>query len=83
MDEVARSARELSNALRKARKMQGLSQADLAARAGLWPRTISMIETGSGDAKLETLFSLLAALDLELQVGPRRKIGPTDLEDIF
>lgn len=83
MDELARSARELSNALRNARKAQKLSQAELASRAGLWPRTISMIETGSGDTRLETVFSLLAALDLELHVVPRRKIGPSEMEDIF
>lgn len=83
MAQISRSPADVGNILRNARRAQKLSQADLAARSGLWPRTISLIETGAGGAKLETLFDLLAALDLELQIVPRSTGDARDFEDIF
>lgn len=80
---ISRSPADVGNALRNARRGQKLSQADLAARAGVWPRTISLLEGGAGGAKLETLFDLLAALDLELQIVPRSSGDAQDIEDIF
>jgi HTH-type transcriptional regulator/antitoxin HipB len=41
------------------------------------------IETGASGAKAETIFDLLAALDIELRIVPRSKMSPRDLEDIF
>ena len=55
---------------------QGLTQAELAARAGVWQRTVSNIETGASGAKAETIFDLLAALDLELRIVPRKQDDP-------
>ncbi len=83
MDHIARSPKDVGNALRNARKAQKLTQAELASRAGIWQRTISTIETSASGAKLDTIFDLLAALDLEIQIVPRSKIKPGDLEDIF
>ena len=83
MDQIARTTKDLGNALRQARKAQNLTQADLAARAGIWQRTVSNIETSASGAKVETIFDLLAALDLELHIVPRSKMSPGDLEDIF
>lgn len=83
MDQIARTTKDLGNVLRKARKLQNLTQAELAARAGVWQRTISNIETSTSGAKLDTIFDLLAALDLEIHIVPRSKMKPHDLEDIF
>lgn len=83
MDQIARTTKDLGNALRQARKAQNLTQAELASRAGIWQRTVSNIETSASGAKVDTIFGLLAALDLELHIVPRRKISPSDLEDIF
>lgn len=83
MDQIARTPKDIGNALRNARKAKQLTQAELANLSGIWQRTISTIETNASGAKLDTLFSLLAALDLEIQIVPRSKIKPTDLEDIF
>ena len=83
MDQMARTTKDLGQALRAARKANGLTQAELAARAGVWQRTVSNIETGTSGAKAETIFDLLAALDLELRIVPRSKMTPRDLEDIF
>lgn len=83
MDQIARSPKDVGNALRNARKAQKLTQAELARRAGIWQRTISTIETSASGTKLDTIFDLLAALDLEIQIVPRSKMKPGDLEDIF
>ncbi|QDI74534.1 helix-turn-helix domain-containing protein [Leisingera aquaemixtae] len=83
MDQIARTPKDIGTVLRNARKAQGLTQGELAARAGVWQRTVSNIETSSSGAKLETVFDLLAALDLELHILPRSKMKPGDLEDIF
>ena len=83
MDQIARTTKDLGNVLRQARKARNLTQADLAARAGIWQRTISNIETSASGAKVDTIFDLLAALDLELHIVPRSKMTPHDLEDIF
>ena len=83
MDQIARTAKDLGNVLRKARKARNLTQADLATLAGIWQRTVSNIETSASGAKVDTIFDLLAALDLELHIVPRSKMTPGDLEDIF
>ncbi len=83
MDQIARTTKDLGQTLRAARKANGLTQAELAARAGVWQRTVSNIETGTSGAKVDTIFDLLAALDLELRIVPRSKMTPRDLEDIF
>jgi len=58
-----------------------LSQNQLAERTGLRQATISTLEAGDSNARLDTLTSMLAALDLELIVRDRTK-GPK-IEDIF
>ncbi len=83
MHQIARTPKDIGNALRKARKARKLTQAALAAQAGIWQRTVSTIETSANGAKLDTIFNLLAALDLEIHIVPRSKTKPSDLEDIF
>lgn len=83
MDQIARTTKDLGNVLRQARKARNLTQAELASRAGIWQRTVSNIETSASGAKADTIFDLLAALDLELHIVPRSKIKPSDLEDMF
>ena len=83
MDQIARTTKDLGNVLRNVRKARNLTQAELAARAGIWQRTVSNIETSASEAKLDTIFDLLAALDLEIHIVPRSKMKPGDLEDIF
>jgi HTH-type transcriptional regulator / antitoxin HipB len=83
MDQIARTTKDLGNVLRQARKARSLTQAELASRAGIWQRTVSNIETSASGAKVDTIFDLLAALDLELHIVRRSKMSPGDLEDIF
>lgn len=56
--------RHVSANLREARQMAGLSQAALAARAGVSRRMITMIETAEGNVSLGTLDRLATALGL-------------------
>lgn len=83
MDQIARTPRDVGIALRNVRKARKMTQRELSERSGIWARTISVIETDASGTKLDTLFDLCAALDLEIRITPRRKTRPEDLEDIF
>lgn len=83
MRQLARTPTDIGHAIRKARKAKDMTQKDLAARSGVWQETISKIENGLSGTKLETLFDLCAALDLELVVTDRSKGSSASLEDIF
>jgi transcriptional regulator with XRE-family HTH domain len=63
---------ELARTLRDARIARGLSQRELAARAGLGQNRLALIETGGVDLRTSTLAQLARALDLELVLTPRR-----------
>ena len=75
MKTLARDARQIGNLIRNARKQQTISQKALGDRAGLRQETISLLENGNPAAKMETVLSVLAALNLELQVVTRTKGG--------
>jgi HTH-type transcriptional regulator/antitoxin HipB len=71
MSELARSPEQIGNAIRRARKKRGMSQAELGTKSGLRQETISLIENGNPAAKLETILAVLAALELEMHIAPR------------
>ncbi|MDB5806027.1 MAG: transcriptional regulator, family [Betaproteobacteria bacterium] len=73
--QLARDPRQAGNIIRNARKALNLSQGELAEKVGTRQATISLIESGSGATRLETILAILAALDLELTIGPRSR-GP-------
>ena len=75
MKTLARDARQIGNLIRNVRKQQAMSQKDLGDRAGLRQETISLLENGNPAAKIETVLSVLAALNFELQIVPRSKGG--------
>lgn len=81
--EIARSARQLGAILRRYRKKSNLTQTDVAAKTQLRQATISALESGEAGTQLKTLTDVLAALDLELVVQPRRKSLPSDIEDLI
>lgn len=83
MTELARTPKQIGNLIRSARKRRGLNQTQLGDKAGLRQETISLMEAGNPAAKLETILAVLSALELELQVAPRSKGAPSDIEDIF
>ena len=83
MTELARTSKQLGNLIRRARKNQGLSQAELGAKAGLRQATISEIEAGRSGAKLESILKVLAILNLEIRIDPRSIGSSTDIESLF
>mgnify|MGYP003382131556 CR=1 FL=1 len=58
------TSKAFGSALRHARKSQGLSQAELAQRAGVGRPWLSELETGKRTAELGRALTVLAALDL-------------------
>ncbi len=83
MTELARSPNQIGNLIRRARKQRRWSQTQLGEKAGLRQETISLIEAGNPATKLDTILSVLAALDLEFRVTPRSKGQSSAIEDIF
>lgn len=79
---LARNAQQLGQAVRNRRRGLKLTQAELAEKVGSYQKTISQLEAGHGGVKLETVFNILAALNLEIVVQPR-SAGATRVEDIF
>ncbi|MRS88921.1 helix-turn-helix domain-containing protein [Enterobacteriaceae bacterium RIT714] len=68
----------LANAMRDQRKSLRLTQAETAERVGMKQATVSGFEQNPDSSKLETLFRLLSALDLELHVMPRGETTEKD-----
>jgi len=83
MDQITRTPKQLGTVLQRYRKAGGLSQEALAARVRLRQATISALENSATNARLGTLFDMLAALNLELVVRPRSKGSTKDIEGIF
>ena len=65
------SAKMLANALRDQRKARKMTQIETANVVGMKQTTVSAFENTPEGTKLDTLFKLLAALDLELHVQAR------------
>ena len=81
MNYLARTPADIGHALRRARKKVRLTQRELASKSGVWQETISKIENGLPGAKLETVFDICAALDLELVVNNRSKGSTAFMEE--
>jgi HTH-type transcriptional regulator / antitoxin HipB len=75
------SPHQLAITVRDQRKQMQMSQADVADHVGLRQETISAFENKADRTKLDTLFRILAALNLEIHVVPRgTKVSGWDKE---
>ena len=83
MVEIARTPKQIGSSIQRARKLRDWTQSELAERAGLRQGTISVIENGEKPAKINSILSVLAALDLEFTIAPRSKGTSSDIEDLF
>ncbi|ORM63416.1 transcriptional regulator [Pantoea rodasii] len=72
------NAKQLSSYLKDVRQSERLSQEKVASKVGIRQDTVSNFELQPGTTKLETLFRILAALNLELEVKPRGHQQETD-----
>ena len=61
---------DLAHALQEARRAAGLSQADLAERAGVSRMTVQKLEAGAIDPRVSTIVVLVRALGLDLLLVP-------------
>lgn len=83
MNQIARSPSQIGSLIQKFRKLRGLSQTELAQLSGMRQEMISKIEGGQTGTKISSICDLLAALDLEITIGPRSKSTAADVADIF
>ena len=82
MNQVVRLPRQLGAIIQSERLRQGMTQQQLASLIGKQQKTISAIENGSPGTKLDTLLRVIATLDLDIQIVPRRTEGKS-IEDVF
>ena len=72
-EQVIRAPAQLGLLLKGVRRQQGLSQQELALKAGGTSQArLSQLELQPGRLTLERLLMITAALDLELVVRPRQ-----------
>jgi Helix-turn-helix. len=73
MDDYSiKTPQQLGAVLEGYRKNRGLTQKDVGAKVGLAQNVVSLLERTPQRAGLARIFKLLAALELELSVRPRR-----------
>ncbi|MEW5944250.1 MAG: helix-turn-helix domain-containing protein [Pseudomonadota bacterium] len=77
---TVRSNKELGEAIRAERLKKNLRQIDLAGKASVRQALISNIENGATSARADTVLKVLAALDMDMALIPRRKaeFDPTE-----
>ncbi len=75
-----RSPEDLAVAVKMQRKHKKLSQAAAGELVGLKQATISAFENNPKATQLDTLFRLLAALDLDITINVRGSISPEQMQ---
>lgn len=83
MDTIARTSKQLGDALRRIRRSRGITQRALGEKMHARQATVSKLEAGEPATQLRILLDAMAALDLELVVRPRTNTPPLKLEDMF
>jgi len=83
MKQRVRTAKQLGAAIRRERRLRGLTQAALGQQIGLRQATVSKLEAGEPATQLRTLLEVLIALDLEIILEERAKVSTGDLERLF
>ena len=68
MEQLINSIKSLGSAIRRSRKAKKLSQKEAGSAFKIDQTTLSSIEQGAPGTRLETLFRVLAALDLEIVI---------------
>lgn len=66
---------DAGRALRQARRSAGLTQRQVALRAGVPQPAVARVERGTQVPRVDTLAKMLGACGHELRIGPRRGDG--------
>lgn len=72
MDQLVHSPKSLGSVLKRQRKAKQLSQTVAGDAFKIDQTTMSSIEQGAPGTRLETVFRMLAALDLEMIIRPKK-----------
>jgi len=72
------SPADLAQYYRDQRKQQGMSQVTVAEEISVRQDTVSKFELKPDNVRLDTLFRLLAALDMEMHLVPKGQSIPAD-----
>ncbi len=83
MDIIARTTKQLGDAIRRFRRQKDLTQGGLADKMRVRQATVSKLESGETGTQLGVLIDGLAALDLELVIRPRSKATANEIEELF
>lgn len=83
MDQIARTPRQIGEALRRERRKLGLNQNSLGDKTRLRQATISAVENGEPGTQLRTLCDIMAALGLEFVIRHRGQSEGKSIEELF
>lgn len=83
MDQIARTPKQLGEALKRERRKQGITQMDLGKKTTLRQATISAVENGEPGTQLRTICDMMAVLGLEFVIRRRDEGKTKSIEDIF
>lgn len=72
MSQIATTPQSLGQILARSRKKQKLSQQNVSKITTIGQKSISFAEQGKSGVQIETIFHILAALDLEMLIQPRQ-----------
>ncbi len=79
-----RAPDQLGLAIKRFRSQARLTQAELAQNAGLRQATVSKAEKEANMTKLQTLYAICTALNLEVILRPRASnMEETSIEELF
>ena len=81
MDQIIHSPKSLGIALKRQRRAKKLNQTEAGQAFKLDQTTVSSIEQGAPGTRLETLFRMLAALDLEMIIRSKKNPNMTNGEN--
>jgi HTH-type transcriptional regulator/antitoxin HipB len=73
MKQLVYSPQSLGNAIRRQRKLKQLNQSDAGKPFKIEQTTFSDVERGAEGTRVDTLFRILAALDLEMIIQTKKK----------
>lgn len=68
MEQLVYSPESLGKAIQRQRKLKNLNQSEAGAPLVLEQSTVSSIERGVAGTRIDTIFRILAALDLEMVI---------------
>lgn len=83
MNQIARTPKQIGEAMRRERRKQGLTQEDLRKKTLLRQGMISKFENGEPKTQIGKICDIMTALGLEFVIRSRNEDDTKKIEDIF